>query len=117
MQSPRCSTVFTDDNRPFTPPISLRNAVLIKLNLTGSTFSGSDSVLQKKVIAHEMGHALKLKHPWHSGYSGSAGTGDDKPGNHSVLSIMNQNATIITHITYAGPSVHDIYFLRMKWGD
>ena len=88
------------------------DAVLIKLD-TLYFFATATRPEQIHTIAHEMGHALKLTHPRHSGYSSD----DDKSGNHSVLAIMNQTDGDVSCVTYGGPSVHDIYFLRMKWGD
>lgn len=79
----------------------------------------------RKTIAHEMGHALKLTHPWQitnlqnveNGRGGYSESGDKYIGNTRVLSIMNQwPATDSTNLTASTPKMHDIINLCNKWG-
>lgn len=85
-------------------------------SLSGSTVI-PNTVLIEKVIIHEMGHALKLAHPFDSDQlenvvdGRGAYTNDNK-----VCAVMNQgypyNNSILTCET---PKIHDIINLRNKW--
>ena len=61
-------------------------------------------IFKQQIITHEMGHALKLTHPF-----------EESP-EYLVLSIMNNyiddNASKMT----AEPTAYDVYFLNEKWG-
>ena len=85
-------------------------------------FSETDA---KKTIAHEMGHALKLAHPWQctnlqsveNGRGGYSRYGIPDRGNARVLALMNQDrATESNNLSACVPKIHDIINLRNKWG-
>ena len=77
----------------------------------------------KKVICHEMGHALKLAHPMQSSASGTKHTftdcRNDYSGNNSVLSLMNKGPYYSTDSNYKltarTPQYHDYISLISKW--
>jgi len=93
--------------------------VIISLNTSSAGPLVGDDALIRKVIIHELGHALKLAHPKqvddiqsvpnaHGPYA------DDN----SVCALMNQgDPNDTSNLTCATPKWHDIINLRNKWGD
>lgn len=79
----------------------------------------SSEMLRKKIIAHEMGHALKLLHPKEREclYPNSNGRGNYLDDD-SVLAIMNQGSPLDdNNKTAASPKWHDKINLINKWGE
>ena len=75
---------------------------LITLDISNT--SNITPIEKQIVITHEMGHGLKLSHPFH-----------DNP-NYLVLSVMNNfKESRAGYLTYE-PTAYDIYFLNEKWG-
>ena len=62
-------------------------------------------VATSKIITHEMGHALYMKHPYEDGFG----------GNKYILSVMNQNSHTDNNMVTIIPSVFDIINFRNKW--
>lgn len=85
--------------------------------------TASNSVLQnneyyrKKIILHELGHALKLAHPkddtWCEHFEGERGS---YSSDNCVTGIMNPNPILNNTLTCCLPKYHDIINLKNKWG-
>lgn len=97
------------------------NKVCILLNTSGRWKSLND-IHKEKTILHELGHALKLAHPFHSEDTADVPNGrpsypDNVYGCYDVCAIMNwQSPTVNSNLTCRYPKKHDIINLKNKWG-
>ena len=75
--------------------------------------------LREYVLLHELGHALKLAHPYDGTYCpNSDGARNPYSGWNSVAAVMNQkNPASTNNLTCCLPKYHDIINLRNKWGN
>ena len=64
----------------------------------------SEIILKQQVITHEMGHALKLTHPFHDNSS------------YLILSVMNNFDDPTVRCLTNELTAYDIYALNQKWG-
>ena len=88
------------------------NSIKIYLTNVTDSFSAASNITNaaKKTFQHEVGHALKLRHPAvNSSYVGHTYSGYPK-------AIMNQGLPNGTYISYTITS-HDKSNLRTKWGN
>ena len=94
--------------------------VVIFINTSDtSSFAGeSDDELIKKVIIHELGHALKLAHPMEpNGLQPVPNARNNYPYNNSVLAVMNQGDPSEPNLTSCMCKLHDKINLKNKWGN
>ena len=94
------------------------STIYLNTNLNGvmNEYKSENGVIEK-VILHELGHALKLAHPKHSGYTVSVPNGRGAYANDNcVCALMNQGRTSLTNrLTCLYPKWHDIINLNNKW--
>lgn len=80
--------------------------------------SGEDVLMRRSIIAHELGHALKMAHPHASEHLANVANGRGAyaiEGN--VASIMNQASIYATNSNATvSPTTHDIINFKNKWG-
>lgn len=95
--------------------------VEIFINTTSASPFASETtdIVIEKVIAHELGHALKLAHPMEpNGLQSVANARNNYANNSCVLANMNQeNPNLTSNLTASTPKWHDIINLKNKWGE
>ena len=82
--------------------------IILNMSPTGALMLGSNDDAFSTLV-HELGHALKLRHPFEAGYNNIQGL--------TVLSAMGYGQ--FNNDPYGCtlyPSGHDKYMLRKKWG-
>jgi hypothetical protein len=91
--------------------------IFINTSDTSSFADESDEELIKKVIIHELGHALKLAHPMEpNGLQPVLNARNNYPYNDSVLAVMNQGNPSDPNLTSCICKWHDKINLKNKWG-
>ena len=83
--------------------------IRIQMNVSAPYNSGS-SYTPGTTFIHEVGHALKLSHPYYCYNSSLLYHNPNLPA-----SVMNQSASS-PYLTYY-PSMHDRYEIKYKWGN
>lgn len=84
--------------------------VYINVSTDADGYMGDNSINDNKMnISHEVGHALKIRHPHECYESGSYDT------DIIYYSIMNQGLPSITSLCTVSPSTFDTRSLKIKW--
>ena len=95
------------------------NSVTIYLTSSSDAYNGfTDYQREKQIIAtivHEMGHALKLQHPYEDDLLHLFEQSHGVFGKNAVYSIMNQGNIFNTNMVGAVPQAFDIINLISKW--